>query len=167
MINRLLLIAVAALVALCTLPCEVAAFGVSRGAESRVSRPSSTTMYAAKKASTKKSSAKKSSKKAAASEEEEVVNFKKAEFVSALAEKTGMTKADSDIALAAVLNVIATEVSAGKRIALPGFGTFKLNYRAARKGRNPKTGEEIDIKASYSPSFSASKTFKEMANPDR
>lgn len=108
MINRLLLIAVAALVALCTLPCEVAAFGVSRGAESRVSRPSSTTMYAAKKASTKKSSAKKSSKKAAASEEEEVVNFKKAAFVSALAEKTGMTKADSDIALAAVLNVIAT-----------------------------------------------------------
>ncbi len=59
------------------------------------------------------------------------------------------------------------EVSAGKRIALPGFGTFKLNYRAARKGRNPKTGDEIEIKASYSPSFSASKTFKEMANPDR
>ena len=55
----------------------------------------------------------------------------------------------------------------GKRISLPGFGTFKLNYRAARKGRNPATGEEIDIKSSYSPSFSASKTFKEICNPDR
>ncbi len=108
MINRVFLIAVAALVALSTPPCEVAAFGVSRGAESRASRHSSTTMYAAKKAATKKSSAKKSSKKAAASDEGEIVNFKKAEFVSALAEKTGMTKADSEIALAAVLNVIAT-----------------------------------------------------------
>lgn len=54
-----------------------------------------------------------------------------------------------------------------KRISLPGFGTFKLTYRAARKGRNPKTGEEIDIRESYSPSFTASKTFKEMCNPDR
>lgn len=95
------------------------------------------------------------------------MNLKKADFVSAVAEKTGMTKADSDMALAAVLNVIATEVADGKRINLPGFGTFKLNFRAARKGRNPATGEEIDIKASYSPSFSASKTFKEMCNPDR
>mmetsp|Transcript_21475 Transcript_21475/g.46563 ORF Transcript_21475/g.46563 Transcript_21475/m.46563 type:complete len:175 (+) Transcript_21475:143-667(+) len=118
---------------------------------------SKTALYAA---------AKKKSTKAAA-EEEGVVNFKKAEFVSAVAEKTGMTKAESEVALSAVLNVIATEVAAGKRISLPGFGTFKLNYRAARKGRNPKTGDEIDIKASYSPSFSASKTFKEMANPDR
>jgi DNA-binding protein HU-beta len=59
------------------------------------------------------------------------------------------------------------ETAAGKRINLPGFGTFKLSFRAARKGRNPKTGEEMDIKASYSPSFSASKTFKDMCNPDR
>lgn len=63
--------------------------------------------------------------------------------------------------------MLIQEVADGKRINLPGFGTFKLNFRAARKGRNPATGEEIDIKASYSPSFSASKTFKEMCNPDR
>ena len=62
---------------------------------------------------------------------------------------------------------VLQEVADGKRISLPGFGTFKLNFRAARKGRNPATGEEIDIKASYSPSFSASKSFKEMCNPDR
>lgn len=65
------------------------------------------------------------------------------------------------------MNAKSQEVASGKRINLPGFGTFKLSYRAARKGRNPKTGEEMDIKASYSPSFSASKTFKDMANPDR
>ena len=54
-----------------------------------------------------------------------------------------------------------------KRISLPGFGTFKLSFRAARKGRNPKTGEEIDIRESYSPSFTASKNLKDMCNPDR
>ena len=59
------------------------------------------------------------------------------------------------------------EVADGKRISLPGLGTFKLNYRAARKGRNPASGEEIDIRALYVPSFSASKTFKDMCNPDR
>eukprot|EP00804_Cyclotella_cryptica_P029799 CCRYP_020654-RA/>CCRYP_020654-RA protein AED:0.31 eAED:0.31 QI:450/1/1/1/0.2/0/6/3112/166 len=120
---------------------------------------------------TKKAAAKSKSKSKAKTETEDVdddvVNFRKAEFVAAVAEKTGMTKGDSEKALSAVLNIIASEVSNGKRISLPGFGTFKLSYRAARKGRNPKTGEEIDIKASYTPSFSASKTFKDMANPDR
>lgn len=47
---------------------------------------------------------------------------------------------------------------------LLGFGTFKLTHRAARKGRNPKTGEDIQIKASNSPSFTASKAFKEKCN---
>ena len=58
-------------------------------------------------------------------------------------------------------------VAAGKRISMLGFGTFKLTRRKARKGRNPKTGEEIDIKASNSPSFSAGKAFKERCNPDK
>ncbi|EJK72594.1 hypothetical protein THAOC_05864 [Thalassiosira oceanica] len=131
---------------------------IQKGAASAAE--SKTSLYAVKKA--KKASKKKSSKA-----KEEVVNFKKAEFISAVAEKTGMTKADSELALSAVLSVIATEVADGKRISLPGFGTFKLNFRAARKGRNPKTGEEIDIRASNSPSFSASKTFKDLCNPDR
>jgi len=59
------------------------------------------------------------------------------------------------------------EVAAGKRVAINGFGTFKLSHRAARKGRNPQTGEPLDIKASNSPSFTASKTFKEKVNPGR
>ena len=101
-------------------------------------------------------------------DEEVVVNFKKAEFVSAIATKTGLTKSDSEMALSAVLSIITDEVATNKkRISLPGFGTFKLSYRKARKGRNPKTGDEIDIKESYSPSFTASKTFKDLCNPDR
>mmetsp|Transcript_6370 Transcript_6370/g.11648 ORF Transcript_6370/g.11648 Transcript_6370/m.11648 type:complete len:186 (-) Transcript_6370:270-827(-) len=185
MIRRALILCVVAIAAIASLPNQVAAFATapargSRGAlKGAASSPSSrststatsspTALYAVKKGTKKASAKKKSTKKAAKkkSTDEEVVNFKKAEFVSAISEKTGMTKAESDMALAAVLNVIATEVSDGKRINLPGFGTFKLNFRQARKGRNPATGEEIQIKASFSPSFSASKTFKEMCNPNR
>mmetsp|Transcript_18165 Transcript_18165/g.24998 ORF Transcript_18165/g.24998 Transcript_18165/m.24998 type:complete len:165 (-) Transcript_18165:240-734(-) len=105
--------------------------------------------------------------KKAAKKTEEVVNFKKADFVASIAEKTGFTKADSEVALAAVLDTITEEVALGKRISLLGFGTFKLSFRKARKGRNPKTGDEIDIKESYAPTFSASKSFKEKVNPDR
>ncbi|KAL9180372.1 hypothetical protein ACHAXT_008342 [Thalassiosira profunda] len=156
MIRRAMLLCAVAAAALASLPAQVAAFANApargprplKGASSPSASSPNTALYAAKK-------------------KEDVVNLKKADFVAAIAEKTGMTKADSDVALAAVLNVIATEVADGKRINLPGFGTFKLNFRAARKGRNPATGAEIDIKASNSPSFSASKTFKDMCNPDR
>ena len=55
-------------------------------------------------------------------------------------------------------------VVAGKKVNLAGFGSFQLRARAARKGRNPQTGEEIDIKASNSPGFSAAKAFKDLAN---
>lgn len=96
---------------------------------------------------------------------DEVVEvFRKPDFVARIAEKTGMTKGDSDQALVAVLEVIQEEVAAGKKISLMGFGTWKLTHRAARIGRNPKTGEEMKIKASNSPSFSASKAFKEKCN---
>mmetsp|Transcript_8613 Transcript_8613/g.13003 ORF Transcript_8613/g.13003 Transcript_8613/m.13003 type:complete len:174 (-) Transcript_8613:137-658(-) len=94
----------------------------------------------------------------------DVETFRKPEFVSSIAEKTGMSKVDSEAALAAVLDTISENVAQGKRISMLGFGTFKLTHRAARKGRNPKTGEEIQIKASKTPSFSAGKAFKEKCN---
>lgn len=184
MIRRALLLCVVAIAAIASRPTQVAAFSsappsrsalkgastLSPSSLSRATTTSDTALYAATKGA-KKASAKKASKKKSSTKKKkadvEVVNLRKADFVKAVAEKTGMTKAESDLALAAVLNVIATEVADGKRISLPGFGTFKLNFRDARKGRNPATGEEIDIKASFSPSFSASKTFKEMCNPDR
>jgi nucleoid DNA-binding protein len=183
----------------------------------------------AKKAPAKKAAAKKASKTA---EKAAVDNFKKADFVASVAEKTGMTKIQSEEALNAVLDTITgvsvgllvltvvcivcwieivvqdwlyrgvtkdgldwmghlltshvwfccfimlffcsscatfilsifQNVAAGKRVSLMGFGTFQLRARAARKGRNPQTGEEIDIKASKSPGFTASKAFKEKSN---
>jgi DNA-binding protein HU-beta len=65
----------------------------------------------------------------------------------------------SNLYLSIIQNVVA-----GKKVMLPGFGSFQLRARAARKGRNPQTGAEIDIKASKSPGFTAAKAFKESAN---
>jgi DNA-binding protein HU-beta len=90
--------------------------------------------------------------------------FKKTDFIAAVAEKTGMTKKDSEEAVKAVLEVIQEQVSAGKRVNLAGFGTFTLKKRAARKGRNPQTGEELQIAASQSPGFSAAKAWKDAVN---
>eukprot|EP00557_Chaetoceros_sp_GSL56_P009473 CAMPEP_0176491456 /NCGR_PEP_ID=MMETSP0200_2-20121128/8441_1 /TAXON_ID=947934 /ORGANISM="Chaetoceros sp., Strain GSL56" /LENGTH=166 /DNA_ID=CAMNT_0017888885 /DNA_START=93 /DNA_END=593 /DNA_ORIENTATION=- len=115
-----------------------------------------------KKKATKKKAAVKDVKKEI--EKEEVETVRKPEFVASIAEKTGMSKTDSEAALAAVIETITENVAAGKRISMLGFGTFKLTSRAARVGRNPKTGEEIQIKASKTPSFSAGKAFKEKCN---
>ena len=90
--------------------------------------------------------------------------LKKAEFVALVAEKAGLSKVHAEAALAAVIDTITAEVAGGKKISILGFGTFKLTQRQARMGRNPKTGEPISIKASKSPSFSSSKTFKEKCN---
>jgi len=84
-----------------------------------------------------------------------------------VAAKSGLSKTDAESALAAVIDTIVEEIAAGKKISMLGFGTFKLSHRAARSGRNPKTGEPLQIKASNSPSFSASKTFKEKCNVGR
>lgn len=84
---------------------------------------------------------------------------------AAVASKSGLSKSDAESALAAVIDTITTEVSSGKKISMLGFGTFKSTFRSARTGRNPKTGEPLEIKAQWSPVFSASKTFKEKCNP--
>jgi DNA-binding protein HU-beta len=90
--------------------------------------------------------------------------FRKADFIAAVAEKTGLNKKESEEALKAVLDVITEQVSTGKRVNLPSFGTFTLKERAARKGRNPQTGEPLDIAASKSPGFSAAKAWKDAVN---
>ena len=94
----------------------------------------------------------------------EVENFRKADFITSVAEKTGMSKKESEEALKAVLDTLQEQVGAGKRVNLPGFGTFTLRQRAARKGRNPRTGEELQIAASKSPAFSAAKAWKDAIN---
>ena len=123
-----------------------------------------------------------------AADKKKVDTLRKPEFIAQVAEKMDTTKAGAEAAVSAVLETI-TDVSDpciesnhkalwnlsisisypqnvvdGKKVSLPGFGTFQLKARAARKGRNPQTGEAIDIAASNSPGFSAAKAFKTKAN---
>lgn len=86
------------------------------------------------------------------------------ELIDALAVKTGSTKADADRNIAALIEIIGSTLKNGDNIALVGFGTFEVRERAARTGRNPKTGEELKIKASKVPAFKAGATLKATVN---
>ena len=83
------------------------------------------------------------------------------EFVAAISEHSGLTKADSDRALEAVFKVVKKTLKSGDSISLVGFGTFVVRKRAARNGRNPRTGATIKIKASKVPAFKAGKALKD------
>jgi len=85
----------------------------------------------------------------------------KAELISVVAEKTGLTKKDSDKAVSAVIDAVTEALMAGKKVSLVGFGTFEVKDRAARKGINPRTKEPMPIPASKLPSFKAGKALKE------
>lgn len=86
----------------------------------------------------------------------------KTELITAMAEKTGMTKKDTEAALKAFTDVVEETLVAGDKVSLVGFGTFEVRDRAARTGRNPQTGEEIEISASKAPKFKASGKLKEI-----
>ena len=88
----------------------------------------------------------------------------KGEFVSAVAEAADMTKAEADRAVEAVFEVIKNALKAGDTVSLVGFGTFSARTRAARTGRNPRTGETIQIAASNNPAFKAGKALKDALN---
>ncbi len=85
----------------------------------------------------------------------------KAELVSSLAIATELTQKDVTKTLDALIETVKTTLKKGEDIILIGFGTFKVSARAARTGRNPKTGAELKIKASKVPSFKAGKKLKE------
>ena len=85
----------------------------------------------------------------------------KTDLVSAVAEKSDLTKANAGRAVDAVLDAITEGLKSGNTITLLGFGTFSVKERAARTGRNPKTGEELQIKASKVPSFKPGKGLKD------
>lgn len=88
----------------------------------------------------------------------------KAELVAAMADKTGLSKKDAEKALKAFTDVVAEELKKGEKIQLVGFGTFEVSERAARTGRNPQTGKEMNIPASKAPKFKAGKALKDMIN---
>jgi DNA-binding protein HU-beta len=88
----------------------------------------------------------------------------KAELIDAIADKTDTSKAQTGEMVDALLEIIKQTVSKGDVIQLVGFGSFGSGKRAARTGRNPKTGEEIRIAASKTVKFTAGKAFKEAVN---
>jgi DNA-binding protein HU-beta len=85
----------------------------------------------------------------------------KVELISNVADKSGLTKKDSEKAVNAVFETIQETLAEGERVQLIGFGTFEVRTRKARKGRNPQTGEEIEIPETVVPAFKAGKTLKE------
>ena len=88
----------------------------------------------------------------------------KAEFVDAVADKASMSKADATTAVDAVLDSLTEAMKQGEQITLVGFGTFLVRKREARTGRNPRTGEPLEIAASNAPSFKAGKALKDAVN---
>jgi Bacterial nucleoid DNA-binding protein len=88
----------------------------------------------------------------------------KTELVSAIAAKTELSKKDSERALKAFMDVVTEQLKAGDKIQLVGFGTFEVNERAAREGRNPQTGKSMKIKACKAPKFKAGKALKDAVN---
>ena len=85
----------------------------------------------------------------------------KTELVAAVAEKTGMSKKDSEKAVNAAFDSITEALVAGEKVQLVGFGAFEVKERSARIGRNPKTKESIEIPASVVPVFKAGKALKD------
>ena len=88
----------------------------------------------------------------------------KNDLVSAVADSSGLTKADAGRAVDAVFDSIASALKSGGDVRIVGFGTFSVRERAARSGRNPQTGQTIQIAAAKVPSFKAGKALKEAAN---
>jgi DNA-binding protein HU-beta len=85
----------------------------------------------------------------------------KQELVDSVAKSTGLTKKDATAAVDAVFASIESALKAGEKVQLIGFGNFEVRSRAARKGRNPQTGEEISIPASKIPAFKPGKALKD------
>ena len=88
----------------------------------------------------------------------------KNELVDAVSERTGLAKSDAARAVEAVLGAITETLQKGDQVALSGFGAFVAKTRAARSGRNPRTGAAIEIPASRAPTFKAGKALKDAIN---
>lgn len=85
----------------------------------------------------------------------------KATLIAQIAEKSGLERKQAEKALDAFVDTVTSALKAGDKVQLVGFGTFEVKERAAHSGRNPATGDTIEIPASKSPVFKAGKTFKD------
>ena len=88
----------------------------------------------------------------------------KSELIDAAADRSSLSKSDVSSALDALVETITETVARGDKVSVTGFGTFERRERAARTGRNPQTGEEMQIRASKAPAFKAGKTFKDAVD---
>ena len=88
----------------------------------------------------------------------------KSELIAAVAERTGLTKKDAEKAVKAFTDVVTDELVKGGKVQIVGFGTFEVSERAAREGRNPRSGETMTIAASKMPKFKAGKALKDVVN---
>ena len=88
----------------------------------------------------------------------------KTEFIAAVAEKTGMTKKDTECVVGAALDTITEALTKGDKVQLAGFGIFEVKHREARTGRNPRTGETMEIAATDIPSFKAYNGLKDSVS---
>ncbi|HPI96359.1 MAG TPA: HU family DNA-binding protein [Gammaproteobacteria bacterium] len=90
--------------------------------------------------------------------------MKKADFIKQVAENAGVSQATANSCLEAMIGTVTECLKDGDSLTFVGFGTFSVKERAARKGRNPRTGATIDIKASKVPTFKAGKALKDALN---
>lgn len=90
------------------------------------------------------------------------MKMNRTELVAAMAEKAGVSKKDADNLLKAFIDTVEDAVKADDKVQLVGFGTFESRERAAREGKNPRTGEKITIAALKVPAFKAGKAFKDL-----
>lgn len=88
----------------------------------------------------------------------------KNELITAVAEKAGISKKDSEAAVNAVIETITEAMASGDKVQIVGFGSFEVKIRAARTGRNPQTNEAIEIPACKAPVFKAGKALKDSVN---
>ena len=91
-------------------------------------------------------------------------NMNKHELISAIAQSAELSKKDAENALTAAINAISKALAEGDKVQIVGFGTFEVRERASRTGKNPRTGETIEIAASKVPAFKAGKPLKDLVN---
>ncbi len=91
----------------------------------------------------------------------------KGDLVDKISKEAGVTKKQADAVISAAVDAIMNAVADGEKVTLVGFGSFESRDRKAREGRNPKTGDKMEIPATKVPAFSAGKLFKEMVAPPK
>lgn len=93
-----------------------------------------------------------------------MANYTKAELLTEVAERAGVSKTEAESVIDALFSTVTGQAKAGNKVSWPGFGSFSISHRAARTGRNPQTGAEIQIPASSALKFTPAKALKDLLN---